>query len=484
MLNYKTCSMRKYVLLSSLSFIVSFALHAQKASISGFAPAYVGKSIEVYEIEDYISMKERILATTTVDTDSSFSLTFPCETTQKVLIRGMNNSSFLYVQPEGNYRIFMPDRDKFDPYRPAGNQVELSFLELDSLDINYKILGFQRWVDDFGANNFYYRTRDPVTFGKNFDLFKANVERVYKSDSMAVNSDYFRTFVRYTIASLDNIQFAAERNRYEKHDFYLKHNAIHYGNDAYMQYVNDFYQEMVPRLPSKTNQAMYVGVLKSSPIEVLNALKSEYTLLNLRIREMIMLKALSEEYRSGTFPQTNILNILDSVAQKPLFKANGVIAKNLKDRLTDLVPGGQAPDFVLAQMNKPTKTLLGFRDKYVYLHFVDPSSEECMKELDVLKGIHSRYGNYVQFVSVYKTDKEYSEDALNQLNQVEWDVYGLPAGNSIWKNYRANTFPHYSLIDVTGNIVASPALGPRPNGEYETIDKVFFEIKTNVERRN
>ena len=216
----------------------------------------------------------------------------------------------------------------------------------------------------------------------------------------------------------------------------------------------------------------------------MKALGKEYTLINLRIREMVMIKSLADEYHSSDFPQTNILTILDSVSEHSLFKANGIIAKNMRSRLTQLVPGGKAPDFVLAEQGKPTKTLFGFKDKYLYLHFIDPNNAQSIKEMELLKQVNTSYKDYVEFVTIYRKNDEKSSSGLDQINKLPWDVYGLAPGNSLWKNYQIEAFPHFVLIDATGNIVASPALGPTPNGEYETIDKTFFAIKKLVDFEN
>lgn len=469
--------MRKFIAFILLLGTVSTSV-AQTVNVSGLAPSYVGKSLEVYRIEDYFSDKESLMTSTTVESDSTFSVSFVIEKTQKVVIKSQNNKGFLYVQPNGKYSIFFPDRNKYDPYNPNGNSIELAFYGLDSTDINYKILGFQRWVDHFVGNNFYLKDRNAYEFAESLDRFKTNVQKAYKQDT----STFFKTFVQFTIAGLDNIEHAAERNRYEKHDFYLKHTPIQYENDAYMAYVKNFYQKLMPRLTNQTNEAVYQGVLKESPGLILKALSKEYTLINLRIREMVMVQALVEVYNSGRYPQTNILTILDSVANYPLFKDNGVIAKNLKSRITELVAGGQAKEIVFSSPGKPTKTLSSYTKKHLYLHFVDPNSISNMKEIELLEDIHKRYSDYVQFVTVYKDVESLDQAAVDRLNQLNWDVYALSEGSSVWKNYQVVSFPQYVLIDATGYIVSSPALGPTPNGQYETIDKKFFYLKKMIEQ--
>ncbi|MDG1332904.1 MAG: hypothetical protein P8P74_11290 [Crocinitomicaceae bacterium] len=460
--------------------LLSGSTVAQTVTISGIAPSYVGKDIEVYEIEDYLSNTERLITSTKVEDDSTFTLKFANPTIRKVAIKGLNNKGYMYVQAKAKYRIFVPKKDKFDPYRPTGNSIEIGFLSLDSTDINYKILGFQRWMDRFVGYNFHLRGYDNVLFNQRLDTFKTNVEKAYAKDT----SKFLKTYVRFSIAGLDNIEQGAARNRYEKHDFYIKQSTVYYQNDAYMDYIAGFYQKMIPRLSNETNQAVYMGVLKSSPSAIMNALGREYTLINLRIREMVMVKALADEYHSSDFPKTNILTILDSVADNSLFEANAVIAKNMRARLTELVPGAKAPDFVLAQQGLKTKTLFSFKDQYLYMHFIDPNNQQSIKELELLKAANEKYGNYIQFVTIYRDGDNLETESLNKVQQLPWDVYGIAPGNSLWKNYQIEAFPHFVLIDATANIVASPALGPTPNGQYETIDKTFFAIKKLVDYEN
>lgn len=466
------------ILFSLISFLIICTVSfAQSVTINGVAPAYVGSSIEIYRIADYFSNIETLVTSSTVKEDSTFSLSFSIPLTEKIIVKSKNNKGFLFVQQGGKYDIFFPEKDKYDPYRPTGNNVEVGFFGLDSTDINYKILGFQRWVDHFVGNNYYRKNSDPKAFSESLERFKSNVEKAYKNDT----STYFKTHVRFTIAGLDNIQTNAERNRYEKHDFYIKHTPVQYNNEVYMSYISDFYQSMIPRLSNEANQAVYEGVLKSSPTVIMAALGSEYTLVNLRIRELIMIKSLAEVYNSKDFPQTNIATILDSLSTNCLFKANQEIAKNLTHRITSLVPGGKAPDIVFMEEGKPTKTLFAYRKKHLYIHFFNPESENNDKEIPLLIEEYEKYKDYVTFVSLYKKDKELSPKAQATIDSIEWEVYGMSESNSIWKKYQIEAFSQYTLIDAAGYIVASPALGPLPNGQYETIDKTFFYLKKTLE---
>lgn len=452
--------------------ILSFAQDKSIVKITGFAPDYIGKSIEIFQIEDYMSMKEAKIASGEVKPDSTFSIVFFSNETQKVRVRCGNNKSFMYIQPNGEYDVYFPDRDPYDPYRPAGNDVELTFYGLDSNDVNYEILLFNRWVDKFVAKNFSRQRVNPALYNQLMDSFKLAAQDYYIADT----GKYIFDYVRFTIASLDNIQQAGERNRYEKHDFYLKFNPIQYKNDAYMNYFTDFYRGMVPRLSMEANNRVYLGVLKSSPTLVMKALGLEYTLINMRIREMVMIQALSEVYFTDDFPQTNIITILDSVAKHAMFEDNKLIASNMIDRLTEVVAGGKAPDFTLKADDGTIKTLSDFRKKHLYIHFFDPSSDKNKVEIPLLLDLYAKYNRDVTFITICPKSS-ITDESSAVLEQLPWETYIVENSNDILKNYKIATFPNYVFIDAYSYIIGAPALSPQPNGSYETIDRSFFELQ-------
>lgn len=467
--------------LISFFVLVAFqqAFAQSTVKIEGFAPDYVGKAIEIYQIEDYFSLKESRMASGTVKEDSTFSITFFADRTQRVVVRGGNNRSYMYIQPNGKYDIYFPEKDEYMPYRPAGNLVELTFYGLDTNDINYRILEFNRWTDNFIASQSKRRIVDAVEYNKKMDDFKETVFKFYAADT----GSYLYDYVRYSLASLDNIAQAADRNRYEKHDFYLKHYPVRYDNDAYMDYFTHFYHGMIPALSMEANNRVYLGVLKSSPTMVMKALGLEYTLINMRIREMVMIQSLSEAYYSPDFPQTNIITILDSVANHAMFDANKLIAANMIERLTEVSNGGKAPDFALKNNEGELKSLSDFKGKHLYIHFFNPASEKSTIELPLLIEIYGRYLQDVQFITVCP-EKYITDGSAEVLDQIPWTVFIAPDNHQIWKHYKVQTFPNYVLIDPFAYVVAAPALGPQPNGEYETIDQIFFSIqKMNKQMR-
>lgn len=461
---------------------VNFTLAQKLTEIKGYAPAYVGKQIDLNEIMDYISMRQTRIASTTVKEDSTFSFTFYLNETQKLYITSDNSRGNLFVQPGASYEILFPEKNKYDVYNPANNFVEIPLFNLDKSDVNYKILEFNRWTDEFVARYYTKNNADSKYFSARLDTFKISIENYYKADTLDRYVNYHR---RFTMAKVDDLKFLGSRNKYEKFDFYLGGTPVYYQNEAYMTYVKSYYDKFLQRVDSKINNSVYLALLKSSPTAIYNALSKEYTLRsNRKLRELVMIYMLSQSFYDKEMPQTNIITVLDSLEQRALFSENSLIAKNVKFRLMELAQGLKAPNFVL-QAPGETKTLESFKGKHLYLFFIDPNSETSIKEMKALLPIYERYKNEVQFVMLAKSSAFPDALSFQKLqNDLPWTIYKVDDNNSIYSNYQVARMPYYVLMDGFGYVVQAPALGPIPNGNYDTIDKVFFLIQKALKEGN
>lgn len=467
--------MNRYLLIFFLFCVTG--LSAQKITeIKGYAPDYIGRPLEIYQITDYISQKQERIASTIVQPDSSFSCSFYLDETRKLYVRSNNSSGFLYATPGATYQVVLPKKDLYGEYRPAGNQVQLIFLDLDSTDINYKILGFDDMVNNFVARYYTKHNADSVYFVKRLDSFKEQVSKLYAADTLDMYFNYHRKF---TIARVDDLRFYGNRSKYEKYDFYIRQTPVYYQNEAYMEYVLTYYEGYLKTVNNITNNKFYMGVLKSSPTAIFNGLGSDYTMLhNYKLREMMMIKLIGDCYYDKEYPRSNLLAILDSLKTKSLFPYNAVIAGALKDRLTELVDGGKAPDFNIAYNNE-LYNLKRYEGKHLYVFFVDPTSSKAKAELDLLVPIYQRYSTDVRFLMVLVGDN--NQKSKDLIKAYPWEGIVVQDNAEIISRYHIVTKPQYFLIDRIGYIVQAPALGPLPNGNYETIDKTFFELKKNAE---
>ncbi len=458
-----------------LLFVVNVVFSQQKVVIKGIASAYLGKKIEVFKILDYLSYKDSLITSTTVLQDSTFEVQFECSKIEKVVLKADKNQGVLFVQPNAIYQVSIPDRDPYNAYRPYGNQLEIGFFDLNNQDINYKILEFNQWKTNFLASNFSLKSTKTKQFSDSLDTFKLSVQNYYQSDTSA----FFKTYVRYSIAVIDDINFLGSRSHYDKFDFYLKDFPVAYDNEMYMKYFSIFYKNSIGRFPIALNTKVYKSVIRSSPSALISAMGEEYSLKKLRIRELAMIQTLSEIYYDKNYPKTNVLSILDSVSRYSLFKIHASIARNILNRLIELTPGTKAPDFNVGV--KDSVSLKNYQKKYLYIQFIDPSSNESLKEFELLRPMYLKYKKYFDFITVYDSTLKVSKLQREYLSKLPWFVAPVASTNDIFTKYQAKSFPQYVLIDNTGIISSIPALGPLPNGDYETIDKVFFSITKRIQ---
>lgn len=470
----------KYNLFSLCVFLLTcLSSIAQSNSINtliGFAPKYIGQKVEVYSVEDYLTHTEVLLATANVGADSTFKVSFFNGITRQIIIRSNNNKGFLYVDPNMTYNIYLPDRNRFDEYRPLGNDVEIAFRDLPESDINFKILSFDKWSTTFLGEYFYKKNISGIEFVQKLDTFKMDVAKAYKEDT----SFFFKTYVRFSIAALDDIQFKGARNRFEKHDFYIKNYPFSYYNPAYMDYINGFYANVDDHLPMETTNKIYLSVLKSSPTLLINSVRDEPTLSSIRLREYTLFKLLSEHYFKNDFPQTNILSILDSLSKYSLYPEHKIIARNLSKKLTEVLPGTKAPDFTLTAANQ-TKTNRDYLKKHLYIQFLDPSMVESEREVDILIPLYKTYKDYINIITVYPKPNGKSQKQEAILSKIPWEKFEVDGNHPLLRSFSVVSYPYYVLLDHMGYVVSSPALKPTPNGKYETIEKSFFYIQKYLE---
>jgi hypothetical protein len=475
--------------LSWIAIVLCWGAFAQNQmnTIKGVAPNYVGGTIEVFAIQDYLTLKEEKLGTAKIKPDSTFQVSFFNDDFQKVKVKANKDYFYLYLQPAADYTIFIDGTPQNNVFHPEGNEVGFYFTDLDSNDINYKIILFEKELIDFLALNYTRANRESLAFVNLLKDFKTEVSERMQAEEC----EYFKVYVFYAVAALDNLSFKGNRNKFEKYDFFIKPETVHYNNDRYMEYILKYYHRYASEINKQLNQAFYEGVIARSPTQLMNVLGKDYALDNLRLREFVLLKMLRDEYYTGQFPQTNIITILDSVASHGLFQTNREIAARLSDRLLELVPGVQMPDFVLqGPLRQYSKS--DFKGKHLYIQFAQKNSSLSQQDIALMRPLYQKYNKYTEFITVVQKDEELQtkEDQLTYIKSqnIAWPVVFVDAENSFFDRCKVKYFPSYLLMDAAGYAIAVPALSPRPNNEYETIEKFLFQIqkvrKREEEERN
>ena len=141
--------MKKLIYLLLFTFSIGFSIAQSTAKISGMTTGFVGKKIEFYLVKDFLSLKDSLVGEAIIQKDSSFQVDIALARTEKVIVKCFKNTGFIYASPSSSYTISIPDKDPYNAFRPQGNKIEISFLDLPKTDVNYKIIEFDNWVHDF-----------------------------------------------------------------------------------------------------------------------------------------------------------------------------------------------------------------------------------------------------------------------------------------------------------------------------------------------
>lgn len=452
--------------------------------IEGYAPDYVGKSVTVYQIDDYLTKMETKIAETKVKADSTFEIVLFNDAIQKVKVTFNKDFLYMYLAPDQSYDLTVQSPRGSEANSSIGSDVNYAFGGLDSTDINYKIIVLENQIIQFLDEHYNHRNRTSQVFVGKLDTFKLHLQNQYAEDT----NKYFKEYTRYAVASLDDLYFLGNRNRYEKYDFYLKNNSVLYENDRYMEYVLKYYDKYVSQMSTSVNDAFYKGVVRSSPTVLMNTLSKDYALENIRLREFVLLKMLSDIYRQPAYPQTNIETILDSLSNHALFKAHQPIAKNLLFRLKELLPGSPMPDFVL-KTNRRNLSKIDLNGKHTYIHVMEEGSSMSENDYDLLKRLYKKYSAYINFLTIaVSTDEELISDPTPYIKKhnIPWEIAVVPEDETLLKRLNIQVKPHYVFIDSYGYVLASPALSPRPNNEYESIERAMHGVMNvrEAEKKN
>ncbi len=455
-----------------LLFFVAFSNWAQNVSINGIT--YVpkkNKEIRIYEVSDFLTNTEIEIGRTKIDSFGRFSFTIQTPEIKKIILRFDDKFSWLYIEPNSNYYIDLPEIDANRSNFKKDNEIEMVFYRMDTTDINYKILGFEAWLDESISNIYQYKETKPGEFVKKISEFKQEVASVYNKDT----SEYFINYLKYTIGTtVDNFQYIGSMSKDEKYNFYFSFSPFLIYHDKYMEYFQFFFEKYYYHAEKEIRQKIYNAVIRSDAKMYLNAINEDPYLKNNELRDLIALLIIKEEIGSKELPKSNLIAILRKLEETLTNPDIVTIASNLLDKFEELTIGMKIPNYKLDQEIQ----LSNFGSKYIYFHFYNPSNQKCIAEVSAIRKLNEKYASIIEIVTIYpKPIEPLTATEKRNLDALTTKKFALDESHPIWNDLKINTFPYYVLVDEQLTIKNIPALAPSPNGLYETIEKTFYDIK-------
>ena len=468
------------VLFALILFLITFSATAETVTLTGLAPAEIGNTAKLLRIQDYISNKTETIAESQVLTDSTFTIIFDETETYEAMLQIGNSYGYIYIQPGGSYKLLYPSVQNQGKSMRMNN-ISLIFEELpDTSDANFQILDYNYRLDGFLGNTFDFIANPE--WHQRLENFKSRMAPIYRDES-----DFVKQYITYSVAEIEQIGHMKTDVRKSKSIIfgtYFHEKPILYNNVNYMKLFNQFYSKAFAQAPTTLEKRLYKAVMLEQRDTLMHLLEKDNYMKNEQLRELILIKALSEVHRGGEYPKKNIENILTDIEQNSKYKEHMVIAANVKRKLIKLQRGSLAPELTLKNQFGETVKLSDFKGKYVYLTFYQESFTKAVAEMKIIPQLIERYGDkeHIEIISICFDENEEDMKAFVKENKdFTWNFLHAGYDEELIELYDIRDFPKYVLLDDKGRILQSTAYAPTPSGNQISIDKTFFEINKRYE---
>src|ERR1035437_3423377 len=453
-------------LIFNFSFLICFG---QTVTIKGKADtSYLSaaKLIYAYTYDDYISYKEKGLASSAMDAKGNFNLSFPVSRPTYVYLIINNAKAEMVVEPNKSYDLnfLAKDSDAVNTLSIAV-PVEIEFKNSEPTELNFLMADFSNRYEAFLE---YHRPlitkKSSSVFGK-IDTMKALCREKYSS----YNNFYLNNYIDYTFASLEESITLKENEKMFKK--YFENKPIQLNNYDYMTFFNQFFSTTVSSLmaPTKTSNEVNSRQNFSS---LKDYFKQSGLLANDTLCEAVVLKALAEYFRYPAYKVNSVLSILDQASKQCKAEENRRSAENLKKKLSVMNVGKPAPSITFQDKDGKTVSLSDLNGKYVYLNFWATWCSSCTQEMMLIPELKKMYGSKITFISISVDKKPGAmKNFLKKNPKLDWTFLYCDNYKKTKDEFNVLTVPTYYLIDPKGNVFKSPA------GKPQDIDPTFIQIK-------
>ncbi|HEY4800256.1 MAG TPA: TlpA disulfide reductase family protein, partial [Bacteroidia bacterium] len=419
-----------------------------------------------YRYDDYISYREKKLATSSLDAKGNFNLSFPATRTTSIFLMIDNAKAEMTVEPGKTYDIhfFAKDSDAVNTLSLAV-PVELEFNNSGDSELNFLIADFSNRYETFLQD---YRgmisKKDNSIFGK-IDTLKTLMKKKYS----AFQNPYLDNFITFQFASLEeNLALGVKEKVFDR---YLRNFPIQLDNSDYMAFFHQFYSSVTDFFMKNEKTSNEINNQQNFA-SLMDFFKQNKFLANDTLREMTVLKSIADYAHNPAFKSKAMLLILEQASKQCKVAENRKAAANLYKKLNVMTTGNPAPSMEFINEKGKNVSLADYTGKYVYLNFWASWCSSCTQEMSLLPDLKKQYGGRIVFVSI-SVDKNMDamKNFLKKNSKSDWIFLYCNDYKKAKEEFNVLTVPTYYLIDPKGNVMLSPAPGP------VDIEPTFNQIK-------
>ena len=464
-----------------LNFIFFFTLIFLSLTVFGtvihgntFKP-FVGKTVNLIEYTDYVTLNYRVLQSTEIDSSGNFYFDYDISETQQSIIQIEYLIGIIYLEPNQKYSIKFPPKSEDGTYKLTRNNVNIIFDSIPINDINGLILEFDRMYDQFLQDNRYNVGKK--IFHVKLDTFKIAVRKQFEG----VRNSYFKNYVRYSIADLELVSPSSHLkvNKLGLYNTHIINKKINTKHHAQMRFLLNFYEKTLNNQIGKVGSKI-TTILQEKPsyIALDTLLEKDYFFKMKSIRELVIAENLYSLYYNQNYSPSLVLELLKEAELKGTNEDLKLMTRQIVKNITKLIPGSTPQPIRLLNSNKEVISIADFKGKYVYINFWAIWNKESQAEMDIFTKLQEEYGIIIEFVSInidanYRKFESYCATHPNY----DWNMLYYGGQSNLLDEFNIYSIPHYVLLDKEGKILQAPASKPIPNGQNLSIENLFFDLR-------
>jgi hypothetical protein len=429
-------------------------------------------TLEIYQVENQLSQQKKWLQQVTPDSMGIFNAQLDLQQTTTLKICGTNKCALLYTQPKGRYLIELPEVEQQTFYNQDIQEVELLFYKLDTNDINYRILGFEAWMDNYVSDIYQLKDIRNDEFILKVLAFKAETAMVYGEES----NTFLRDYIKYSVGlTIDNFSMIGGPSKEDKYDFYLQTDSVDYQQPKLIEYAQLFYESYDSQVDQQVRNALEFALQNTSLEALLKALLQDPYIFNENWAEFVALELILECEQTNRLQKEHALELLLSLSKNGHqhdLRAAASYFWSVKSKLSN----GQTWSKTYVEKQ------LGLRlepNQYLYLHHYIPGNQKCIAEMAALKRLAERYKNKVQIITFVQSEATWTNADKKAFEGANWQRLELPKTASLWKQLGWESAPAYILLDPQLKVLYLDALGPLPNARIQNIDLILSQLFQN-----
>lgn len=462
-----------------INFLLIFTSNAQTI-VFGQASSYKNDTLELIQVQDFITFKKNVIVKTIVDKNGFFKFEFNISRTQEILINLFAIEASLIVSPNDTIEIRIPKK--------VANSNNTSFekkivpaivVSEDTNGLNYKT----NYI-----NFIIYSKRDILLLVANENLKQKILDTAIfeiNSISNTSNCDYFENYKKFAIAYLQTIVFKGITKKiifdYFSNSTFLDNIPI-FVTEFNLVFDNFFspFNDLIEY------SKIFVSIKDNNFTNIVNYLETSSFNFSKEMSYFVALKGLFDMYYApiSSILKEDIVSCLQKELDNNTDSLKTIYIKNILESFIKLKKGYCLDDFELMDKNKNIIKLSDFKDNFVYLNFVNIENKAGFQYFEMMKRYTDQKVKLLKIVTIFVgSDFNVFKNYVEKNKNYNWTFLFADKKSIVINQFDINQYPTFFLIDPNGCLAIDYC--PSPNENFEQIyNSAFINWQNQKQNQN